>query len=150
MKKKQKKEGPVVKAFWSCPLKPVAHGLTVITTLFLLKKRNPKVERNINIEPPTTPDNIKTVWCFLWLLKLGIEEGEEVVGGLVGGGKIGSGRSIVGDGAGDGDSDGENAGDGGNEIDEVGNLDGDGDGDGDCENCNSFLSVASLVWITFL
>lgn len=68
-----------------------------------------------------------------------------MVGGLVGGGKIGSGRSIVGDGAGDGDSDGENAGDGGNEIDEVGNLDGDGDGDGDCENCNSFLSVASLV-----
>lgn len=152
-KNKKKKKWPVVNAFWSCPLKPVAHGLTV-TTLFLLKKRNPKAERNINIEPPTTPDHISFVWCFvLKLLKLGTNPGEGAKGstsgtkGAVGGfGKTGNGGSTGdGDGAaiGDGEGDSDMV-DGGIDIDETGIWNNDG------KDCNSFLSVASPAWIAFL
>ena len=152
---------PDVKAFWSCPLNPVAHGLTV-TILFLLKNTNPKTERNINIDPPTTiPDHIRTLWCFnlLGIIKLpGDKEGAKsgfISGGVLSGsfGKRANGGNIGdGDGAdvdGDGDGTGDMEGDvanGGNAIDETGWRDGDGDEDGGI--CNSFLSVITFLWKT--
>jgi hypothetical protein len=50
----EKEDLPVTNAFCSCPLKPVAQGLTV-TTLLLLKRKKPTAEIKASIEPAITP-----------------------------------------------------------------------------------------------
>lgn len=117
---------PVTKAFCSCPLIPVAQGLTT-AILFRWQNTMPIADTISKTEPPSTAANIKTLWCFFlpfWdgLLEVPVGEGTEAgeteeTGG--GGGGLGGAISGMVEGDGDGDGDGEGEGDGGGGSDGV-------------------------------
>lgn len=117
---------PVTNAFCSCPLNPVAQGLTT-ATLLLRQKRKPVTRSKSRAEPPITEDSTKTWWWldfdFLtgtkglsgWLRSEGWEAeaawgGESSAGGIDGAGgredADGDKDGLWEDGEGDGDGDG--------------------------------------------
>lgn len=149
----------------------MAQGLTV-TTLLLRTRIMPKTESKMNIEPPTTAAQIRTMRCFdleLFLINCpGVEAGEGVcdgletggveiiVGGFTGTGEAGVG-AIKGEGEGvrkllEGDGEGEfDDGDGEGEFedgdDENGEAEGgleteNGDGDGEADMDDEPLPVS--------
>jgi len=116
---------PVTNAFWSCPLNPVAHGLTV-ATLLVLKRYTTMLKMRINAAPPTMPPTIATWWFFELLLSCGIEPGAGKGEGELETFWLGEAGFFTVCGVSEADGEGEGDGDG----DGIGEGDGDGDGEG--------------------
>lgn len=160
----KKVELPVTNAFWSCPLRPVAQGLTVTTLLFLYSHM--PMTKTANTAPPMAPANITIRWWFLeeWS-GTGIWDGDgetvdsgvKVVWGLCGGAK----NDFVEDDGGSDEEDGEEEGSEAGEEGKVGLsiwLRENGSagnvillvGRGEAETCCSIRCTEFLSWESFL